>query len=114
MTGPQPITKPRSEWTRDDDIVIGPVSAEHWHRRVNDGTLTVLVANEPDGWHLSISHRPPNERRALRYPTWDEIADARYRLLPDDITVAMLLPPPSQYVAAHPTTFHLHQIADRS
>src|SRR5262245_7474678 len=36
-------------------------------------------------WHLSISC-------ADRYPTWNEIRDARYALLPDDCIMAMLLP----------------------
>lgn len=65
-----------------------------------------LPPNELLLWHLSISH--PH-----RYPTWDEIADARYELVPDDITMAMLLPPPGEYVNAHDTCFHLWQIDDR-
>ena len=57
-------------------------------------------------WHLSISH--PD-----RYPTWDEVADARYELCPDDVTMAMLLPPSGEYLNVHKTTFHLWQIEDR-
>lgn len=57
-------------------------------------------------WHLSISH-------PSRYPSWDEIADARYELIPDDVTVALLLPPRDEYVNAHPYCFHLWQIEDR-
>jgi hypothetical protein len=45
-----------------------------------------------------------------RYPTWDEIADARYQFVPNDLTMAMLLPPREQYVNLHETTFHLHEI----
>lgn len=56
-------------------------------------------------WHMSIAH--PD-----RYPTWDEIADVRYRLVPDDVTMAMLLPPTSQYVNAHEHCFHLWEIDD--
>lgn len=55
------------------------------------------------GYHMSISH-------TSRYPTWDEISHARYQLLPDNITMAMLLPPTEQYVNLHERTFHLHQI----
>jgi hypothetical protein len=54
-------------------------------------------------WHLSISHKS-------RYPTWDEIRDARYKFLPLNITIAMILPPPSEYVNVHPNCFHLHEI----
>jgi len=75
------------------------------------GGCQVFVAQEPRGaddalrWHLSIS-------RQDRYPGWDEIKDARYALLPLDITVAMLLPPPSDYVNRHPNCFHLWEIND--
>lgn len=54
-------------------------------------------------WHMSISC-------VRRYPVWDEIRDARYALLPDNVTMAMLLPPKSQYVNLHPNCFHLHEI----
>lgn len=57
-------------------------------------------------WHLSIAHQH-------RYPTWDEIADVRYELVPDDVTMAMLLPPQDEYVNAHEHCFHLWQIEDR-
>lgn len=57
-------------------------------------------------WHLSLAHQH-------RYPTWDEVADVRYELVPDDVTMAMLLPPPESYVNAHEHCFHLWQIDDR-
>jgi hypothetical protein len=71
------------------------------------GYCRVLIEHhgEPHGWHLSISC-------AHRYPTWEEIKAARYDLLPRDITMAMLLPPPDEYVNVHPNCFHLHQIED--
>jgi hypothetical protein len=109
----RPMERPRSAWVEQDGTSILGVGTRVWQRNVHDGHLTAMVAKEPAGWHLSISHRtntaPP---RPGRYPTWDEIADARYQLLPDQITVAMLLPPSSEYVNAHQTTFHLHEITD--
>lgn len=63
----------------------------------------ILVSREFGKWHLSISHPE-------KYPDWDTIRDARYALLPDDITMAMLLPPTSQYVNVHHNCFHLHEI----
>jgi len=54
-------------------------------------------------WHLSIAHQ-------TRYPTWDEIKEARYRLLPDNVTMAMLLPPKDQFVNLHSNCFHLYEI----
>jgi len=65
--------------------------------------VSVLVTLDLGQWHLSISAHG-------RYPTWDEIADARYALCPDYITMALLLPPPWEYVNLHENTFHLHQI----
>lgn len=83
----------------------GASHVKAYRRPAGDGDLRVFVAKEPpNGWHLSISH-------PRRYPTWDEIADARYSLAPPNITMAMLLPPPSEYVNAHKTTFHLHEVA---
>ena len=67
------------------------------------GECSILVGRGPQGWHVSIAH--PN-----RYPTWDEIAEVRYRLIPDDVTVAMILPPSSTYVNNHPNCFHLWEI----
>lgn len=91
--------------------VINPVKIAGLQRfnRVYESPLEklrVIVAWETDdGWHLSISH-------PSRYPTWDEIRDARYELLPNDCTMAMLLPPKEQYVNLHPNCFHLHEVPD--
>jgi hypothetical protein len=88
-----------------------------YQRNVDDGHLTAFVGAEARAggpcWHLSISHRT-NEARPKpgRYPTWDEIKDARYRLMPADIYVAQILPPPSEFLSAHETTFHLWQIPE--
>lgn len=73
-------------------------------KRYRMGHCSIIVGTIPGlGWHLSITH-------PTRYPSWDEIADARYTLLPDDVTMAMILPPKAQYVNLHPNSFHLHQI----
>jgi len=113
-SGPRPLHRQRSAWQEFahlDQIEGVPVS---WFRRgVHDGELIACVGDEPIGWHMSISFR--NHRGDLsRYPTWDELAHARYELLPHDADFVMHLPPPSEYVAAHDTTFHLHQFPERS
>lgn len=93
-----------------------------WQLDVYDGHLSVFVGREPADmenggrrilWHLSISHRT-NEAcpQPGRYPTWDEIREARERFIPDEVTVAMLLPPKAEYVNVHDTCFHLWQITD--
>lgn len=76
------------------------------------GALNVILADESTReyketkrWHLSISH-------PMRYPKWDEITDARYTLVPDHVTMAMILPPRAEYVNIHKNCFHLHEIHD--
>jgi hypothetical protein len=71
----------------------------------------ILVSHDPSEehgrvWHLSISRRD-------RDPSWQEIATARYRILPDVEEMAMFLPPLSEYVNLHKYTFHLHEIPRR-
>lgn len=85
-------------------------------RAYKKGDLRIMVSQQVLGpsimaggalrWHMSISC-------ANRYPTWDEIRDARYALLPDDVTMAMLLPPRAEYVNVHPNCFHLHEIIEQ-
>ena len=68
------------------------------------GGCTIFLGTVPgQGLHMSIAH-------PTRYPTWDEVADARYALIPDGVTMVMVLPPSSQYVNLHPNCFHLHQL----
>lgn len=122
MSGPRPLSRPRSAWEESQTPASveatlrasGAVSVRTFVRKVGDGTLYVFVSREPLGaagaleWHLSISHRD-HRGGFRRYPSWDEIAHARYELLPPDLTFVMYLPPAEEYVAVHPTTFHLHE-----
>lgn len=67
------------------------------------GQCKVFAGIELGKWHMSISH-------PTRYPTWDEIKEARYRFVPNKPMMAMLLPPKEQYINIHPNCFHLHEI----
>lgn len=69
------------------------------------GECSVLVTKEGGSWHVSIAH-------PRRYPTWDEVAEARYRLVPDDVTLAMLLPPRELYVNLHKNCFQMIQVEE--
>ena len=69
------------------------------------GECTVIITREFGQWHLSINH-------AGREPTWAEISQARYRLLPDDITMVMLLPPRREYVNINKNVFQLVQLQE--
>lgn len=70
-----------------------------------DGTggLLAIVSREDGRWHVSVSH-------PKRYPTWDEMASARERFTPDEVTMAMLLPPRGEYVNLHSTCLHLWEL----
>jgi hypothetical protein len=50
-------------------MVILGVTEQVWTRRVNDGTLTVIVAEEPEGWHLSTGAVTAATRAGTRSPT---------------------------------------------
>ena len=99
----------RSSWQPVRDLTILGVVEGVWRRNVSDGDLIAIVGHEPKGWHLSISFAD-HHGRGTRYPRWDEISEARYSLVPHDLAMAMILPPPSEFVAIHDTTFHLHEI----
>jgi hypothetical protein len=65
------------------------------------GECTVIrTHNHGKTWHLSIAHHERN-------PTWHEISQARYCLLPPHIWVAMYLPPKADYVNLHRNCFQM-------
>jgi len=76
-----------------------PVGADVHHI----GECRVFVGHEAGRWHLSIAH-------PRRLPTWDELKEARNSLLPDNLLMAMLLPPKADYINMHPFCFHLWEI----
>lgn len=109
-----PLNVQRSAWRAMGDGIPMPGRPDQviprYERNVHDGRLRAFAADEPViGWHMSISF--VNHRgEASRYPTWDEIMNARMVLLPADITFVIRFPADTEgYVAAHLTTFHLHE-----
>ena len=67
------------------------------------GRCNILVSQQRVGWHLSISRKD-------RLPSWEEIRDARYACIPDEATMALLLPPRSEYVNVHEFCIQLYEI----
>ena len=67
------------------------------------GGCQALVSQQRVGWHLSIS-------RPDRLPTWEEVRDARYALVPDEAVMALLLPPRDEYVNVHAHCLQLYEI----
>ena len=67
------------------------------------GGCRILVSQQRVGWHLSIS-------KPHKLPTWEEVRDARYALIPDEATMALLLPPQSEYVNVHEFCLQMYEI----
>ena len=86
------------EWSLAGPSLIPGVTA--W--RSSSGCLA-LVGREDGKWHVSVSH-------PKREPSWDEMRAARERFTPDEVTMAMILPPRAEYVNVHETCLHLWQV----
>lgn len=71
------------------------------------GDLLIMISNPHHnvGWHMSIS-------LPFRNPTWEEIRDAWYDLVPGatKMNAAMFLPPKDEYVNVYEYCFHVHQV----
>ncbi len=67
------------------------------------GGCSIILSHSKHGWHMSIAH-------PKRYPTWDEIAHARYSLIPNDVPMAMMLPPQEEFINVHANCFQLWQV----
>lgn len=68
----------------------------------------VIIISPPyrsAGWHMSIS-------TGFRNPTWEEIRDAWYDLVPDadKRNAAMFFPPEDEYVNLQKYCFHIHEV----
>jgi len=92
-------------------VELPPDPSMPWVSRFRFGECHVLLAREALAvprqraqWHLSISH--PD-----RYPTFDEMRDARYWFCPGHITMGLLFPPLGEYVDVHQNCFHLWEVA---
>jgi hypothetical protein len=71
-------------------------------RVYRQGECTVRLRSDDNGHALSISH--PD-----RYPTWDEVTEAKYRLIPK-VNMAMPLPAPEEYLNLAPYMFNLFEM----
>ena len=70
--------------------------------RIKDAT--VIVQKEDDGrWHLSISCKN-------HQPSYKLIKESRYLFLPENIVVAQIFPPKSEFVNVHQYCHHLWEI----
>lgn len=105
--GPKPQTKVPP--IKEEPLPVGMIvliqqgRLEPGTRLYSMGQCSILVSPPIDpawGWHLSIAH-------PTRYPAWDEVAKARYELLPTDVNFDMPLPRTEDYVSIHANCFHV-------
>lgn len=99
----------------DSYNAIFPGRAKAYTKQLRNGIqlLCVVTPDGPCGWHLGLSTGRivgGNRAPAERYPSWDEVVEARYRFIPNDVTMAMLIPPREQYVNEFETCFQLNEI----
>ena len=67
------------------------------------GRCTIIVSIDAGKWHLSIS--TPNAS-----PSYKEIKAARYKLIPDNVTMAQIFPPMEEFIDVHHYCHHLWEI----
>lgn len=99
------VTPPRELRGAVDRALLADPAVNAYLKAYRLGECTVLVTREFGIWHLSIAHH-------ARYPTWDEIAEAWYRAIPDAATIAgaLILPPLHEYINVHSFCMQVHQI----
>lgn len=93
------VVMPKINPIRTDVVMVALEPGAKWYQM---GECIICVGKD-EQWHMSISCKS-------RYPTWDEISHARYNLIPDEVTMAMLLPPMAEYVNIHPNTMHIWEV----
>lgn len=67
------------------------------------GRCDIIITIDDGLWHLSISTPSAS-------PSYNEIKQARYKFLPNDIYIAQIFPPKEEFINIHPYCHHLWQI----
>lgn len=108
-------------------VALPPVpmfaDTSNYQKHIPPGFLICMVERRkeddkalfPDGrWHLSISHnmaeRTGPQNTPGRFPTWEEIKEARYKFVPDNVNMAIMFPPSELYYNRHETCLHLLEV----
>ena len=72
-----------------------------------DGQCRIIITKDPTEtglkWHLSISCEN-------RLPTYNELKNARYKYLHDNLQIAQIFPPKAEFVNMHPFCLHLWEL----
>lgn len=67
------------------------------------GRCNVIVTLDMGLWHLSISTPAAS-------PSYKELKKARYKFIPNHVTMAQLFPPKEEFVNVHPFCHHLWEM----
>ncbi len=103
-------------WLVDGELTAAGQPAKRYRADVSGGRLYAIVSRDPAGkdgrklWHVSVSHRAA-DGAAARYPSWDELKSAVYRLVQADIPWVLIFPrrstPKENWVNVSETCLHL-------
>ena len=93
-----------------DSVARAGVTVRILRRPVQDGELVALVQCEPPHhiWHLSLAHWPKRSRKHRRWPTWDELIEARNELVPANADMVLHVPTIEAMTTNDPT-IHLYE-----
>ena len=83
--------------------IDSPIKNSSAYKDADGEGFFVITSIDNGAFHMSISKND-------RYPTLDEIVEARNYLCPLYMTMAMIIPPKEQYVNVHKNCFHLFEI----
>jgi hypothetical protein len=65
-------------------------NVEVFTRRTSDGELRAVRSHDERGrWRLAVTHTRKRRPRRERVPTWYELSEARWELLPERVTVVL-------------------------
>lgn len=74
-------------------------------REANGETKEITIWHNEDegGWHMSMSKKD-------KMPTYEEMKDMRYKMLPNRIYACEIFPPREEFVNRHPFCRHLWEM----
>ena len=73
------------------------------YRVFHRGEMCVFAGREPAGWAFSIRHN-------RRWPTWEEVQDARREFIPHNVTMAIVVPATEESVIPDFYCIYMRQI----
>lgn len=83
-----------------------PPGSRVYRVRRDDGERgTIIVSRDEGRLHFSFSWRD-------RVPSWQELSEARDKVLPPDVFLCVPFPPRAYWINVHPHALHLYEVRD--